>query len=65
MHICEVNGSGYGATEKINFWRVMTFLKVAAILNRKYKFFLMLAVVYYYFLSLSRLNSIGCNYSSL
>ena len=65
MHICEVNGSGYGATEKNQFLACYDVFKSGRHFEPEVIFFLMLAVVYYYFLSLSRLNSIGCNYSSL
>ena len=43
MDNCEVNGSEYGATEKINFWRVMTFLKNGRRFETEKEFFLALA----------------------
>ena len=47
MHICEVNGSGYGATEKkISFWHVMTFLKNGRHFEPEVEFFLTLALVF-------------------
>ena len=55
MHICEEKGSGYGATEKNNFWRVMTFF-VEVIFNVR---------TCLIFFALSRLYSIGCNYCGL
>ena len=51
--------------KKINFWRVMTYLKNGRHFESEVDFILTLALVQYYFFALSRLNSIGCNYCGL
>ena len=45
MHICEVNGPGYGATEKNQFLLVLTFLKNGRHFEPEVEFFLTLALV--------------------
>jgi len=65
MHICAVKGCGYGATEKINFWRVMKFFKNGCHFEPEVEYTYNVALVQYYFFALSRLHSIGFNYCGL
>ena len=45
MHICEVNGLDMEPPKKINFWRVMTFLKNGRHFEPEVEFLLTLALV--------------------